>query len=207
VEGRAFRCASDDWQCGAVCFASVLSDIMVMTERTARISRYGIAGLGALVLALGTVAARSEQRVVRARDVHHYTKAKFKKVGDVAGHFKGTYAANGVTFHDDGTISLYTSKGQFDHVNREGRQWGFVYRRFEDGSTVVTRYQGRARRTKGGRVGAGSFSCVKGSGRFNGVRCHGKYTSRYLENDMTVTDWHGVLILLDPPASARRSRQ
>lgn len=137
----------------------------------------------------------AKERRVDGRSVHYYTQLEIEQLDDVEGHVIGTYETNGVGFQENGDISTSHGKGTFDQINDEGAQEGTVYRTFDDGSTIVTHFEGRSKRTKGGRVGEGSYTCVEGTGRFEGIRCSGTYRSIYLDNDMTVTDWKGKVTL------------
>jgi len=151
--------------------------------------------VGLLVAMAVTAWPLARERRVDGRSVHYYTDLEIEQLDDVEGHVIGRYETNGVGFQDEGEISTFYGKGTFDHVNDVGTQEGMVYRTFEDGSTIVTRFEGRSKRTKKGRVGEGAYTCVEGTGRFEGIRCDGTYSSIYLDNDMTVTDWKGKVVL------------
>ncbi len=137
------------------------------------------------------VNAHAQEVEISGRNVQYYTDFQLSELSDENGRKVGTYQSNGVGFHGDGEMSTHFASGEFNHVDGEGTQSGRVYRTYPDGATIVTLYEGEAFRTSEGRRGKGTFTCLKGTGRFENIRCEGTYTSHYLDNDMTVTDWEG----------------
>jgi len=153
----------------------------------------GILGLPISVLTLGAGCAAIAQEVpISGRNVQYYTSYQLEELPDDNGREVGSYQANGVTLQDDGEISTNFTSGSFDHRNGQGSQHGRVYRTYSDGATIVTSYQGRAFQAADGRRGKGTFQCEKGTGRFENIHCEGEYLTRYLDNEMTVTDWSGI---------------
>ena len=98
-------------------------------------------------------------------------------VGDVPGHVVGVVEFKGLTFFADGEIAIHTNPATFDLTDGSGRHQGYVVHHFDDGSTSIERYQGEARLSADGRrtVVEGSFECIGGTGRFEGLKGDGTY--------------------------------
>ena len=99
------------------------------------------------------------------------------EVGDVPGHVVGVVQFKGLTFFADGEIATHSNPATFDLTNGSGPHQGYVVHYFDDGSTSMERYRGEARLSADGKrtVVEGSFECIGGTGRFQGLEGEGTY--------------------------------
>jgi hypothetical protein len=104
------------------------------------------------------------------------------EVGDVPGHVVGVVEFKGLTFFADGEVATHTNPATFDLTDGSGPHQGYVVHYFDDGSTSIERYQGTARLSADGRrtVVEGSFECIGGTGRFEGLKGEGTYRGERL---------------------------
>jgi len=104
------------------------------------------------------------------------------EVGDVPGHVVGVVEFKGLTFFADGEIATHTNPATFDLTDGSGPHQGYVVHHFDDGSTSIERYRGEARLSADGRrtVVEGSFECIGGTGRFEGLKGEGTYRGERL---------------------------
>ena len=104
------------------------------------------------------------------------------EVGDVPGHVVGVVEFKGLTFFADGEIATHTNPATFDLTDGSGPHQGYVVHYFDDGSTTIERYQGAARLSADGRrtLVEGSFECIGGTGRFEGLKGEGTYRGERL---------------------------
>jgi len=67
-----------------------------------------------------------------------------------------------------------------DFTNGSGPYQGYSLFTFEDGSTQVVKFQGTSKMTKDGKKSLfeGTYSYVRGSGRFEGIQGDGSYTGK-----------------------------
>jgi hypothetical protein len=126
------------------------------------------------------VAGEKVQQKVRA--VFQYFKAEAAKVGDVPGHVVGVSEANGLTFPEKDEPGAYSVQVMFDYVNGSGPHWGYVTSTWEDGSTTVIKVEGTTTATQGGKISLfkGTYTYVKGTGRYAGIEGSGSYTGKRL---------------------------
>ena len=64
-------------------------------------------------------------------------------------------------------------KGTLDHVNNVGSAEGYEIRKYDDGSTIVLKYEGES--IEGGDQDGGTYACISGTGRFEGITCTGTW--------------------------------
>jgi hypothetical protein len=104
------------------------------------------------------------------------------EVGDVPGHVVGVVEFKGLTFFADGEVATHTNPAMFDLTDGSGPHQGYVVHYFDDGSTSIERYQGTARLSADGKrtVVEGSFECIGGTGRFEGLKGEGTYRGERL---------------------------
>jgi hypothetical protein len=117
-----------------------------------------------------------------SRRVQSTAEIKTVEVGDVPGHVVGVVQFKGLTFFADGEIATHSNPAMFDLTNGSGPHRGYVVHHFDDGSTSIERYQGEARLSADGKrtVVEGSFECIGGTGRFEGLRGEGTYRGERL---------------------------
>jgi hypothetical protein len=104
------------------------------------------------------------------------------EVGDMPGHVVGVVQFKGLTFFADGQIATHTNPATFDLTNGSGPHQGYVIHYFDDGSTSIERYQGEAKLGADGKrtTVSGTFECIGGTGRYEGLRGEGTYRGERL---------------------------
>ena len=142
------------------------------------------------VQALTAVAAVSflGPMVVQAQDlgssrrVQGTAEVTSVEVGDVPGHVVGVVVFKGLSFFEAGEIATHTNPATFDLTDGSGPHRGYVVHYFDDGSTSIERYEGEARLSADGKrtTVSGTFECVGGTGRFEGLRGEGTYSGERL---------------------------
>ncbi len=75
-------------------------------------------GVIALATVLGSLAfaVQAGGPMDKGRNVQRLMEVKSTEIGDVDGHYVGSFESVGVTFHDNGEVSTFVSKGTFDFV-------------------------------------------------------------------------------------------
>jgi hypothetical protein len=137
-----------------------------------RACRLALLGMAVLIPAV-----HAADDVGSGRRVQSVTTVQSVPVGDAPGHEMGVVAFAGLTFFANGEIATHTNPATFDLTNGSGPHQGWVVHTFDDGSTAVERYAGRALLTADGQrtVVEGTFTCAGGSGRFAGLKGEGTY--------------------------------
>ena len=104
------------------------------------------------------------------------------EVGDVPGHIVGVVEFKGLSFFADGEVATHTNPAAFDLTNGSGPHQGYVVHYFDDGSTSIERYRGEARMSADSKrtLVEGTFECVGGTGRFEGLKGAGTYRGERL---------------------------
>lgn len=102
------------------------------------------------------------------------------EVGDVPGHTVSLVQVRGLAFLDDGQVAEVSATETLDNVNGDGAYRGYEILTFEDGSTIVSRFEGEDQLSEDGRfvVFEGEFEYVGGSGRFEGIQGDGTQSGR-----------------------------
>jgi hypothetical protein len=131
------------------------------------------------VWSTGTMAlpASAADDLGNGRRVQNTTAVHEVEVGDAAGHVVGVVEFKGLTFFASGAIATHVNSATYDLVDGSGPHAGYVVHYFDDGSTSVEKYQGRAMIEAAGdrTVVEGEFECVGGTGRFAGLKGEGHY--------------------------------
>lgn len=108
---------------------------------------------------------------VKFRVINYISKVEIIPIEDVEGHMVGVYQRRGLALFDDGGVATETSCASFDGIKGKGTFQGYSKLTYEDGSTTVSKYQGRMWRIQDGkiRLEEGSGEYVRGTGRFKGI--------------------------------------
>jgi hypothetical protein len=142
------------------------------------------AGASSLFASAGVVMASlaHAQDLGNSRRVQGTAEVTTVEVGDVPGHVVGVVEFKGLTFFADGEIATHSNPATFDLTDGSGPHQGYVIHYFDDGSTSIERYQGEARLSVDGRrtIVEGSFECIGGTGRFEGLKGQGTYRGERL---------------------------
>lgn len=149
------------------------------------------------VLALLAPQALAGESAVKGRNIQSKAESSWTQVGEDQGHGIGSYTASGLTFHDGGEVSTYTSYGVYDW--NQGGDWhrGYIVRSFADGSTTTAQYEGTTASAAGATTWKGIYSFVAGTGRFENIEGQGTYSGVRYPNKMGITDWEGTITLPD----------
>jgi hypothetical protein len=131
-------------------------------------------------LALAAPAPVQAQDLGTSRRVQGTAEVTTVEVGDVPGHVVGVVEFRGLSFFADGEIATHTNPAIFDLINGSGPHQGYVVHHFDDGSTSIERYRGEARLSGKRTVVEGTFECVGGTGRFEGLKGQGTYRGERL---------------------------
>jgi hypothetical protein len=131
----------------------------------------------ALGAALLIPVAQAADDIGSGRRVQSVTATRTAAVGDVPNHVMGVVEFAGLTFFANGEIATHTNPATFDLTGGSGPHQGWVVHTFDDGSTAVERYEGRAILAADGNktMVEGTFTCEGGSGRFAGLKGEGTY--------------------------------
>ncbi len=98
------------------------------------------------------------------------------------GHQIGTAAFRGLAIFDDGRIAHHTYAGGFDFIDGAGTFQGYASWRFEDGSSLASRYTGTAAARPGGGITfTGSHSELSGTGSYEGISGRGRFEGRRID--------------------------
>ena len=134
--------------------------------------------------------AGEKVKVVR-RNANHMTTFQAVKVGDVEGHNLYLFEAKGITFDEKWGVGLDAVTGTMDDMNGESTGVGYDTFTFPDGSTFTARWEG-----KGGPSGSqGTWTCIKGTGKFAGMQGHGTWKTSNVGPGQFVGDDEGEYTL------------
>ena len=152
-----------------------------MRKRKMTITVLGLIGifLIAALIMVPTTQAGEKTEKLKGRVVSQLTKVHVIKVGDVEGHIIGIYERRGLNFIN-GEVASYKTCGTFDSTKGKGTFKGNGIVTYKDGSTTVSKTQGTSERQEDGTtIGKGTFSYIRGSGRFAGIKGDGSYTFKH----------------------------
>ncbi len=152
---------------------------MKRTRQTVIVRFGSLLVMGVLGLASTDVGADT----LKWRQSWHITKTESTfLVGDVPDHIVGVGESGGVAFFETGEFATFSSTYTVDYTKGNGRHWAYALYTFEDGASFVTKYEGTTTADPGGKISVfqGTFSFVRGSGRFAGIQGSGSYTGRRL---------------------------
>ena len=151
--------------------------------RITKLSPTSLAGAVLLIVAcllLSVTQARAETE--KGREVFHMIKKEEIEVGDVPGHVVGVIEDKGLTFYENGEIATMSTVYTFDNTYGIGTAQGYSIYTFEDGSTQVHKWQ-ESWPEKG--LTKGTFTYLRGSGRFEGIKGSGSFTGKFFESIAT----------------------
>lgn len=132
----------------------------------------------AIALALA-LAPQAVAQTLNGRVVAHVKPedVKVHDVGDVPEHTLALVRFKGLAFLDNGEVAEVTGTETLDRTGGEGTYRGYEVLTFEDGSTVVSQFEGR--NMPGENAGQvqfeGTFRYVHGTGRFAGIEGSGRH--------------------------------
>ena len=143
-------------------------------------ARSWLAILAVIILAAFTIAIQAGAETMKWRQVMFITKAEVLPVGDVPEHNIGIYDQTGLASFDTGEVASVTQKGTLDYTKGSGPIQGYCTYTYEDGSTMVIKWQGATRADPGGKGSRfeSTWTYVQGTGRFAGIKGEGTFTGR-----------------------------
>lgn len=133
-----------------------------------------------LILALVVVLApQAMAQTLSGRIVVHVKPedVKVHEVGDVPGHTLMLVQFRGLAFLDSGEVAEVMGTETLDRSEGGGTYRGYEVLTFEDGSTVVSQFEGRNEPGENpGQVQfEGTFQYISGTGRFAGIEGKGRH--------------------------------
>jgi hypothetical protein len=103
-------------------------------------------------------------------------------VPDVKGHLVGLFERRGVAVYENGDVAAYHSLGTFDFINSNGPFQGYTNLTFQDGSTIMVKFEGTMKKAEGQKLAEflGQGKYIKGTGRFQGIKGDMSFKGRYV---------------------------
>ncbi len=155
-------------------------------------SKSKIVGMMALIaFALGIFlvgdAVAEERGKITARDVHYAPAVHTLKVPDVENHISMMYESKGISFPEKWGACLVNQIGFMDLVKGQGTCQGYNQFSFRDGSIISGKWEGSI-----GPAGSeGTWTFIKGTGKFNGIQGAGTWKGYMLSPERWYSDWEG----------------
>jgi hypothetical protein len=126
-----------------------------------------------LLLAAPFVQA-AERGKVTGRAVWYATNFQSIPVGDVEGHIIFLFEAKGITFFEPWGTALGKESTIGDRTKGLGPTEYYDINTFPDGSTITTKGRGESTSAGAGKTGTGggefTWTCVRGTGKFQGIQ-------------------------------------
>lgn len=143
-------------------------------------SRNGLSAVAALVAMVGTASTSvdAKEQLLKFRLVTHSLETNAIPASNAEGHLLGVGKFRGVAIFDDGRLADKSFTVSFDYTKGIGPYHGYSIYTFEDGSTIVARFDGNAKAGPDGRRSRGEYSDLIGIGTFEGVQGGGWFESR-----------------------------
>ncbi len=108
---------------------------------------------------------------MKCKNIATATKDERVLVGDEEGHNLGLQVMEGLSYCENGEIAKARHHALIDGMKKGGQAIGYSILRFEDGSTIVIRFQRLMVRDQSGTISAkASSDIIKGTGRFEGIK-------------------------------------
>jgi hypothetical protein len=167
-------------------------------------SKLKIMGMVTLIaFAMGIVlvgdAVAEEKGKVAYRSVWYITTNSTLKVPDVEGHTNILFEAKGIVFYEKWGSALAYMTNTSNLIKGTGTFQGYAHTTFPDGSTITLRFEGKS---KGGGIGItgmtspeGTWTYVKGTGKFENIKGRGTMKSYVLGIGQFYTDSEGEYTL------------
>jgi hypothetical protein len=150
-----------------------------------------------IVLAGDAVAA--EKGKVEGRQVYYMTTIQTLKVPDVEGHTVNLLEAKGIFSSEKWGAALVYQINTLDFIKGAGTFQGYAHITYPDGSTTTSKFEGKS---TGGGVGTtgmasseGTWTYVKGTGKFQGIQGRGTFKSYVLAPSQFYSDLQGEYTL------------
>ena len=142
-------------------------------------ARLWFAILAVAILVGFTALSQAGAETAKGRYVYHFFKVERIEVGDVPGHLIGVADGRGLVSSDTGEVATQLTKLLFDYTNGSGPFQAYNLITYEDGSTKISKVQGRTTaQASGVSTFEGTYTFIKGTGRFEGIQGTGSFTGK-----------------------------
>ena len=116
-------------------------------------------------------AIQSRAETLRFKVSNYETQREVIQVGDMEGHTLMLTTRRGLAFFENGGVATYTNWARFDSTKSKSTIDGYTMLTFEDGSTIVYKFNGIWEPSpRGFPVGKGTGEFTKGTGRYEGIK-------------------------------------
>jgi hypothetical protein len=134
--------------------------------------------------------AQAEGIAVKYKLISQTPRIDVIPVPDMKGHIIGLIEKRGLAIYENGEIATYHTRATIDSTKGKGGSfWGYSDYKFEDGSTIVSKYQGTSWVPSGKKLSSikGTGEYINGTGRFTGIKgklsFNGKYITPYTKDE------------------------
>jgi hypothetical protein len=167
-------------------------------------SKFKIVGMMALIaFAMGIFlvgdAVAGERGKIIAREVYYVTTIHTLKVPDVEGHTNNLFEAKAIGFSEKWGAYLIYETLTLDITKGEGTHQGYNHQTFPDGSTITLKFEGKnmgaGRGITGSSSSEGTWTYIKGTGKFAGIQGRGTYKSHIMDPAQWYSDAEGEYTL------------
>ena len=167
-------------------------------------SKFKIVGMVALIaFAMGAVlvgdAVAAEKGKIAGRQVFYTTSIQTLKVPDVEGHSVMLVEAKGIYSIEKWGAALQYQAYTADMTKGAGTFQGYTHTTYSDGSTTTSKFEGKSTGAGVGLTGIasaeGTFTYVKGTGRFQGIQGRGTFKSYTVAPGQSYSDVQGEYTL------------
>jgi len=165
-------------------------------------SKFKIMGLMVLiafvmVIVLVSNGLAEEKGKVAVRCAYTTATTHTLKVPDAEGHINILYEAKGIGFYEKWGPAPIHAVNTVDIIKGAGSFKGYTHTTFSDGSTISAKFEGKT--TAGGAPGAtpsvGTWTYIKGTGKFEGIQGKGTLKTYHLRPDQFYSDYEGEYTL------------
>jgi len=144
-------------------------------------------------------ALAGERGKIIARQACSATTVHTLKVPDVESHTISLIEGKGIVFNEKWGAHLIYLTYTVDLIKGEATVRGYTQYTFPDGSTYTSKWEGKnmgaGRGTAGSASSEGSWTFIKGTGRFEGIQGEGTYKSYILVPGQWYSDIEGQYTL------------
>jgi hypothetical protein len=134
-----------------------------------------------------------------AREVYYATTIHTLKVPDVEGHSIYLFESKGIGFSEKWGSYLIYHTTTLDLIKGEGTHQGYAHSTFPDGSTITLKFAGKnfgtSRTATGSQGSEGTYTYIKGTGKFEGIQGRGAYKSYHMGQGQWYTDGESEYML------------
>ena len=154
----------------------------------------------ASILAFGVTTSLAQEKVkTKRKDYGVMVKYETFKVDDIEGHALNLYETRGVGVGSTGE-NAFISKGQSDLVKGNGTHQGYYKNTDKDGDVFFSKWQGKVSTTQSPEgkpimKWEGTFSYVKGTGKWENIQGGGTYKGGFIARGIYVNYVEGEYVI------------